>query len=77
MHASAARVLLHNGTAGLHTTNHMQWYLTMSPERVCFSLLQIMASMIEEADDVSQPLLDNILECVMSPKKEEQPESYA
>lgn len=40
-------------------------------------MLQIMASMIEEADDVSQPLLDNILECVMSPKKEEQPEAYA
>lgn len=35
-----------------------------------------MASMIEEADDVSQPLLDNILECVTSPKKEEQPQAY-
>lgn len=49
-------------------------------ENVSFLLLlivfQIMASMIEEADDVSQPLLDNILECVMAPKKDEQPEAY-
>ncbi len=35
-----------------------------------------MASMIEEADDVSQPLLDVILECVTSPKMEEQPQAY-
>ncbi len=35
-----------------------------------------MASMIEEADDVSQPLLDVILECVTSPKIEEQPQAY-
>ena len=35
-----------------------------------------MASMIEEADDVSQQLLDTILECVTSPKKEEQPEAH-
>ncbi len=39
-------------------------------------LLQIMASMIEEADDVSQQLLDTILECVMSPKMQEQPQAY-
>ncbi len=35
-----------------------------------------MASMIEEADDVSQPLLDVILECVTSPKMKEQPQAY-
>ena len=35
-----------------------------------------MASMIEEADDVSQPLLDVILECVTSPNMEEQPQAY-
>ncbi len=32
--------------------------------------------MIEEADDVSQPLLDVILECVTSPKMKEQPQAY-
>ncbi len=35
-----------------------------------------MASMIEEADDVSQPLLDVILECVTSPNMDEQPQAY-
>ena len=35
-----------------------------------------MASMIEEADDVSQQLLDTILECVTPPKMEEQPEAH-
>ncbi|DBA74057.1 TPA: hypothetical protein ACH3X1_010871 [Trebouxia sp. C0004] len=40
------------------------------------AMLEIMASMIEEADDVSQPLLDVILECVTSPKMEEQPQAY-
>ncbi|DBA83186.1 TPA: hypothetical protein ACH3X2_006702 [Trebouxia sp. C0005] len=40
------------------------------------AMLEIMASMIEEADDVSQPLLDVILECVTSPQMEEQPQAY-
>ena len=35
-----------------------------------------MASMIEEADDVSQPLLDVILECVTFPNMDEQPQAY-
>lgn len=35
-----------------------------------------MASMIEEADDVSQQLLDTILEHVVAPKKTEEPEAY-
>lgn len=35
-----------------------------------------MATMIEDADDVSQQLLDIILEHVVLPKQEEQPEAY-
>ena len=35
-----------------------------------------MASMIEEADDVSQQLLDIILEHVVMPKQQEEPEAY-
>ena len=35
-----------------------------------------MATMIEDADDVSQTLLDTILEHVVAPKKTEHPEAY-
>ena len=38
--------------------------------------LQLMATMIEDADDVSQTLLDTILEHVVAPKKTEHPEAY-
>ena len=40
------------------------------------AVLQIMASMIEEADDVSQQLLDTILERLTPPKMDDQPQSY-
>lgn len=56
------------------THAHSLCYYRQHQTSVC--LLQIMASMIEEADDVSQQLLDTILECVTSPKKEEQPEAH-
>lgn len=52
------------------------WYHLESCPLQLICTLQIMASMIEEADDVSQPLLDVILECVTSPKMEEQREAY-
>ena len=38
--------------------------------------MQVMATMIEEADDVSQQLLDTILEHVVAPKKIKEPEAY-
>ena len=38
--------------------------------------VQLLASMIEEADDVSQQLVDTILEHVVAPKKKDEPEAY-
>lgn len=38
--------------------------------------LQLLGSLLEEGDDISQRLLDTILKCLVAPQKDDNPAAY-
>ena len=56
----------------------MRFQVTLSETKVSLGHLfpQLMAPLIEEGDDISQRLLDTVLENVLSPRKDENPAAF-